>query len=339
MQVQPVTPKFLKILIVITILWSKILGLLPFTFDVKHTTLIRHRFPLFYPIVFAISLFLSVVYSYGIVMSNTFPAYASNTIRTLMFVMHFLTTLTVVLTYVRHYTKLCDIEDIFNDCVTIWKLMNHLGINGANMTYSSRYCVLIILNFIVCPVLQFACVCVRMAYLDSKSSDHLLLIVIIAVPQAVTSLVPNLFYIITLSVNFVFRMLNNEVRVIMLSFATLEKKTPFRMQQQFCDLSDRLDAIAQTHHAVTQLTQRINTLLDINLVFWIWVKSCVLLLQCFTCYMYFLVWTLWEGSSNPIQVFVTCFASLSLILVELIMLVNMCSTTMKEVIKCIDVNY
>lgn len=243
--------------------------------------------------------------------------------------MYFLYSLTLVLTYATHYTTLRDIEVIFNDCVTILRTMNHLKIHRKHPSW--RIHLLLLLNFVVNPLLQFGSIFMRMAYLDAKSNNHLLLIAIIAWPNFMLSLVPTWFFILMIGVHNVLQSLNTELRTVMMATAHLDTASPFRIQQRLCELSDRLDAIAQVRLHVTQVAQRICNLVTVNLVIWIMLKACIALLMCCMCYMYCMGWAFIVGFDFPVQILVSGMTSIVLILGELAMLFKICCMTSNEV--------
>lgn len=323
------TPRILPILITTIIFFTKAMGLLPFNWDKHNKTLTRYRFPLVYPILFLVLLFSSVIYTNLIVLPNAMTKFSSDSIKLTVVIMNALTVLQIVFTYVRHYSALNEIEEVFHECFTIWRTIHDLEIHLEDP--GRQYYFWLIMNYFVNPLVQFGLIYIRMAFLDLKSSDHFVLIAIIGVPNILTSLVPNLFHNIMLVTFYVLNVLNIELKTIVSAIKELDVETPFRIQKQFCDLSDRLDAISQLHLEVIRVVQRINNLLNINLMLWIMVKACITLLMCFSFYMCLMRWAFVEGFVLPIEVFISGILSIVMISIELVMFVNICWKTTTEV--------
>lgn len=324
------SPLIPRIAFAMTIFGAKFFGLFPFNWDEQCHRLAKHRFPLLYPTMFVTILSAAVIYSNYVVFPQTMSYLNSVATKTILYIMYIFYVFSILMTYVRHYSTLDDIESVCVDCISIWRTVDRLGI--VKTTIGWRFYVLVIINCLAIPFLQFALIFWRMAYLDRNHSKHYLFYIIIAFPNIITSLVPNLFHNLMITVVYVLRLLNTEIRTVMLATTDLASDSPFRIQQQYCDLSDRLDAIAQVHLQVIRVAQKISNLLEINVVIWIMVKACIALLMCFTCYMYCMGWAFVEGFSIPIQVLVSGVLSLVLMLSEMTMLVNVCAMAMNEVI-------
>lgn len=317
-------------LISFTIFTAKSLGLLPFRLDRSTHRLTRYRFPLLYPTLFLLCMLSILLYSYRIVIPSTQTQYQSDAIQLILGIRFITYSLTLLLTYVRHYTRLHEMEAIFTECVTIFQTIHLLKIRFREPCW--KLLTLFLSNFMVIPTLQFAISFARMFYLDVKASEHYFFIFIISYPNTITSLLPCLFYILLLGVFYALRLLNDEIRKIMKIAGNLETKTQFRIQQGFCELSDSLDIIGQVHLRVSLVAQRITDLVIINLVMWIVFKACALLMTLYTTYTYCVGWAFFVEFGMPIQVLTFGLISLLVTCTELTMFVHMCWTTMKEVI-------
>lgn len=323
------TLQIVYILVYVSILTNKILGLLPFHLDRNTKRLTRYRFPLLYPTVFVIFMIGSLIYSYSIVIPETQTQYVSDTIQlvlSLLFIAYFLN---LVFTYINHYTHLQTIEDIFSDFFTILRVMSDLKIR---LTDPDWKLVALLANFIVIPFLLLSVTFWRLVYLDVKGSEHYVLIFMMAYPNYIITLVPGMFYNILAGVYYIFRLLNNEIRTIMIDSCSLETDSLFRVQQRLCDLSDSLDAIGKVHLKVLLVTQRITNMLVINLIMWIMFKGGALLLTIYTCYTYCIGWALFDKFEMPIQILTFGILTVLVTIFEIIMFAQMCWLTMYEVI-------
>lgn len=272
------------------------------------------------------------MYSNSVVMPNSTFYFPSDAINLALGVMFSVYSLTLIVTYTKHYSRLSDIEEIFADCVHIWKSLDCMRIQRNHP--SLRSYVLFLVKFSL-PLMQLCVIYARLVYLDTHSSKHYVMIGFISFPNVVASLVPGLYYTLLLGVFYVLRVLNGEIHKIVLATARLDRgASRFRIQRRFCDLSDSLDAIGQVYLQALRVAQRITDLVMVNVLLWIMYKTCTVLLQFFTCYMYFIGAFSMRDINNvnmPIIVVVAGFLGIAISVVELMMFASMCWMTMNEV--------
>lgn len=237
--------------------------------------------------------------------------------------------LTLMLTYVRHYSTIGSMDSICEDCVIIWRAGKHLKLLWEQPSWWLS--MLFVTYCVINPVLQFAITFTRLVYLDEKGGEHFFLIGILTLPYSITALVAIWFYTIMLVVFYVFRILNKEIRSIVQAAVSLETETQFKIQKRFCELSDSLDAIAKVHLQVSLVAQQITNVLLANLVMWIVFKGSALLVTTFTCYMYCIAWMFAEDFGVPIQVFALGVSIVGLMWLELLMFIHICWMAMEEV--------
>lgn len=314
---------------------SKILGLMPFHLDIKKQLLTRYRFPILYPICFALLVVSALVYSYSVVMPKTHTQYNSEAIELSLFLIFISYSLNLVLIYVMHYIRLDVIEEIFVDSFAIIRILRKLKIQWIDPGW--WLFALFMFNFIVNPLIQISITFIRLLYLDINSSEHYLLIIMISIPNFITSLVPYLFYSVLAGVYYALRVLNKEIRTIMMDSMALQKNSQFRIQQRFCELSDSLDSFSKVHQQVSQVAQRTFDILMVNLVSWIVFKACAMLGNMFTSYMYCLGWAQFDKFEMPIQILTIGLTSVFMTLMEMFMFAQMCRMTMDEVIALYNV--
>lgn len=177
----------------------------------------------------------------------------------------------------------------------------------------------------------------RLVYLDERSHEHYFLIGMMSLSSSIASIVAGMFYSIMLGVFYLLRLLNDEVEKVMTAIAGLgTTESAFYVQRQFCELSDRLDALAEVHLQVTRVAQQISNMVTINILLWIMFKAGTILLMCLTSYMYCMGWAFFEDFKMPIQIFLSDIASMCLTLTETYMFVHMCAQTIHEVQFFID---
>lgn len=287
----------------ITLAVLKVFGLYPFSVDKKSHRLKSHRFPLAYPIIFLISLYSTVIYCTNIVFATVKQSFVSEAINLALGLMFFTYTLAIIFTYVRTYRNLSVLESIFEDGVKIARVLDILKIRP-NQSFK-RLLTLFVVNFIVLPIFVVSVNYVRIAKFDSES--HYFFILIIEIPNVIPTLLKGVFHGAMLMVFYIYLLLNYEIMEVMAKTNDMEAETQtaFRIQQQFCDLSDSLDAIAQAHLQLTLLAQRISDLVAFNLVMWMAYKMCGILLQLFSLYKYLICWMQMGGFKAPIQILET----------------------------------
>lgn len=309
----------------------KLFALFPFRIDTKYGRLTRYRFPYIYPTIFLLSMICAISYGNRIVLPGTQSRYSSDVISLALGLMILLYSLTVLFTYTIHYTRLSEIEAIFEECIKVVNVLKYLKIRLNQPC--KRLIIVAIVDVYIIPMLLISVIFVRLLFLDTNAKNHYLLIALLSCTNLVASLVPAFFLVSMLTIFYIFRLLNAQIKNVMRSIAHLEteNRTAFRVQQQFCDLSDSLDAIAQVHLQLSQLAQRFFNMAKLNLVLWIAYKVCGVLLQSFTVYMYIRSWIMLDNYSLPIQVLGSNSIGTALWLIEISMMASVCSITMKEV--------
>lgn len=323
------SPRLLSLTIWTIIYFAKSLGLLPYFFNRKRITLNRYRFPFVYIVVYNFVFCSALFYGIGIVIPPTNKPYSSDAVKLALDIIYLFYFLTMVLTFMNHYSQLDEIEEIFADCMIIFKTFAHLKIETKSPAW--HFIMLLVVHCLLMPFIQMAIVFSRLLYTDPDAKEHYFFIGMISFSSAITSIVSFLFYCVMLGACYLYRILNAEILKVMTATSQLKSNSSFRNQKQFCDLSDTLDNIADVHLRVTDVTHRISNLVAINLLLWIMSMASSALLVCLTSYIYCLDWAFVEGFKIPIQVFVCDILSLIFRLIEAYMFVHMCSTTMNEV--------
>lgn len=326
------TRQMIFVTVFLLICTTKMLGLLPFHLHRNPLRITRYRCPFLHPTCFVLFLIVFMLHSYSVVIPNTQLHYESDAISLCMIIVLVSYSLTLVLTFSTLYTKLSTIEAIFADCVVIKQAIDQLQIRIVEPEW--WLVLLFMVNFLVNPMLQLTISFLRLVYLDVHASEHYFDILMLSYPNTITSLVPCMLYSVLFGVCFTLRLLNDEIREIMKSTGDLKTATRFRIQKRLCELSDRLDAIAQVHLEVLLVAQKINDMLMMNLVMWITFKACAVLMTIYTCYTYCMSWAFFEKFEMPIQVLSLGIGSGFVTLMEILMFVHMSSMTMSEVSTC-----
>lgn len=324
------SPRFLSLTISIVIFYAKSMGLLPFCINEKHLSLKRYRYPYAHISIYVLVFCPAIYFSVTAVVPQTFTQYSSDALKLILNVIFVLYWLTLGLTYINHYSKLADIEDIFADCVVILKTLDHLKIQIETPDLS--LILIIVVQCLLTPLLQMTIVFVRLLYTDPNVDEHYPHIGMISFSSSITWIVPFVFFCLMLGACYLYRILNSEILRAMRVTSLLNSKSSFQRQKELCDLSDTLDAIAGVHLKMTEVAQRISNMVAINLLLWMIAMAGSALLVCLTAYIYGFNWAFVDGFHVPIQVFACDICSLLLTLTEAYMFVGMCATTMYEVI-------
>lgn len=326
----PITSKLVLVLgLSAALRFSKLFALFPF--QVHDEKLKRNRFAYVYPTIFLLTTIAAISYANRKVVPGTQVAYYSDAINLTLWALIALFALNFIFTYTRHYSNLHEFEYIYEECVKIAYLLNYLRIRP-NQSYKGLL-VITLIHFFIVPLILICVSYVRLIKIDANAENHHVPIGLLSLTSLISSLVPNLFFASMLAALYFFRLINDKITNVMNKTKELEQgnRTPYQIQQQFCNLSDSLDAIAQVHLQLTRVTQRISDLARLNLLFWLSYKGCGIWMQAFTVYMYILGWISFANFRIPIEVFQTGIAGTLLWLAEMWSMITVCSMTMQEV--------
>lgn len=331
-----VLPHFVKS----TLFMAQTFGYLPFQYDAKRHQLLRSTFYYAYPIVFMCVLFSGTAVCSSILFSETFKTsqmlWISDAPNLLMTLFGSLYMFTCAMGYVNHYGRLGEVQRCIEDGARMvhQQLLPVLAANGSRTSCCCVQIALFVVKEIVLLVLLMYSFVLKIRTLSPRFCDNWTLLTFALLPVPSIAVMPALYYAGMLAAQLYFEQLNGVVRQIV-AVAALPAESAFCMQRRFCELSERLDAVAVAHLELGETVQRMSNLMSGQQCVWFAYKVIGILVQFFFGYMFVSAWLTKPSFNVPVELLVSGLVAAVVGGVQLLLLAHVCFSTQEEVRYCV----
>lgn len=197
--------------------------------------------------------------------------------------------------------------------------------------------------WIKCIIIPLISICInniRVLRLSKTASGQYFKLIVIAVGSFAAEIITNLHFALVLCTTLTFGAINGKLKGIMsvakcLNQRYVQKKDAPNRMQQFCDLSDRLDHVAEMHFRCSTVAQRLQSIFTGSVTIWIVNKIAALMKQLFMlillCSELLHMKKVHEPREYPAELLFFGAMLASLIFLEIWMLVKECTRTANEV--------
>lgn len=178
-------------------------------------------------------------------------------------------------------------------------------------------------------------------WINVSRSSHLIAthpysLFFMAMPLIALRIFENISYSGTLTVDFIFKLLNQRLLEIIPIGKTdkIKEKTSHRSIETYCQLSDELDKLSMLHSKLSETTESLNSVFSFQLVIWITLHLVQLIIRCFFQYVtivHLLNNSELESVSSMVKQNLQTFGLLLLTWAEIVMTSYACESLANEV--------
>lgn len=193
---------------------------------------------------------------------------------------------------------------------------------------------------VIIPILYMTVNDNRILRLSKNANGKYLPFIFIDLSLFCGELIANLHYALLLCTSLTFALINGKLGEIMKEAQTLsreysERKDIKNRMQQFCNLSDRLDCVAEMHSRCSSVSEQLQCIFNRSVTFWIFNKQSALVTQLFLVYVMTIDWVHFqiyrENIENPMDLVCLGCALVVLNSLEMFALAKECTQATSEV--------